>query len=48
MKPIIVTQGAYAGRVLRTYDLSIDGRYIQVWIGRQREEFKLGVDCVWA
>lgn len=47
MTPIRITAGRYAGRILRSYDLSSDQRYAQVWIGKSREEFKLGLDCEW-
>jgi hypothetical protein len=45
MTAIKITSGEYAGLTFTTYDMSIDERYIQVWIGRDRVEFKLGFNC---
>lgn len=47
MLKIQVISGAYAGRIFTPDNVSCDQRYVQVWIGRRLEEFKLGFDCRW-
>jgi hypothetical protein len=44
---IRITKGEYAGRILTRYNLSTCEWYVQAWIGKELEEFKLGFDCEW-
>ena len=44
---ILVTHGPHAGRILTHYRLCPDELYVQVDIGREIVEFKLGFDCRW-
>lgn len=42
---IKVTRGPYAGRTFHARDVSLDGWYVQVDMGRTIEQFKMGFDC---
>lgn len=46
---ITITSGEYTGRVFDQSQATIssDGRYAQIWIGKELVEFKFGLDCQW-